>query len=121
MTSYSDRLVFKTIIQPRRHKAIPAFGLLMLLPKVRRCDLCFYYGSGMAHCVLMDPVLRSLLLLSFLSERWALGGVLLLFPSLRPFSSPLVCCFWSCKQALLYRWHCYCWCLSSSRMLFFLY
>ena len=51
----------------------------------------------------MDPVLRSSLLLSFLSARWALG-LLLLFPWPRPFSSPLASCFCFVMQTLLYRW-----------------
>ena len=51
----------------------------------------------------MDPVLRSSLLLSFLSARWALG-LLLLFPWPRPFSSPLASCFCFVAQTLLYRW-----------------
>jgi hypothetical protein len=47
---------------------MPAFGLLMLLPKVRACGRCICYWPGLAHRVLMDPELRFVLLLLTRSE-----------------------------------------------------
>lgn len=52
----------------------------------------------------MDPVLRSSLLLSFLSARWALGAFIVVSPGRVLFSSPLASCFCFVAQTLLYRW-----------------
>ena len=55
-----DRLVFKTIVQPRRHGSMPPPGLLMLLPGVHLDDpLSLLVGRTRVRRVLMAPVLRA--------------------------------------------------------------
>lgn len=59
-----DRLVFKTIIQPRRQAELPTLGLLMLLPRARLCGPCSCWRPVWAHRVLMDPVLRAVVVVA---------------------------------------------------------
>jgi hypothetical protein len=56
---WGDRLVFKTIIQPRRHGIMPPHGVLDLFPWVHPDDPCCCSRSfSDASFALVDPALR---------------------------------------------------------------